>query len=291
MRVLLLTSAAISGALSLIMVFFLRRHREHAGFAAWTAASALISLMFLFAGLRGIIPPTISVIGVNATILTAAPLFLDGTRRFLGLTPPARGWYALSLAAFGACLYFLFARDEIAVRTSIVMLAGAAPFAAIVLLVARHRPSRESLLARALAVQLALLSASMVLRGFWVIGRPGFSLFYESPEQYLFFGLTVVLHLGVTVTFVLMTTERVAAQLAETGMELAARVEQLERTLAEVKTLRGLLPICASCKRIRDEHDVWIQMEVYVRDRSQAEFSHGLCPDCLPKYLSLPPRA
>ena len=273
------------------MVFFLRAHREHTGFAFWTAASAMISLQFLFLGLRGTIPTTLSVLGVNAMVLTAAPVFLDGTRRFLGLPRLAPSWYAFSLAAYCACLYFLFVRDDIAARTAIVMVAGAAPFAAIAVLVARHRPARQSLLAYALAVQLSLLTAAMVVRAIWVLGRPGFSLFYESPAQYLFFGATMVLHMGVTVTFILMIAERVTAQLAGTGVELAARVEQLERALAEVRTLRGLLPICASCKRIRDEEGAWIQMEVYVRDRSQAEFSHGLCPECLPKYLSMPRRA
>jgi hypothetical protein len=45
--------------------------------------------------------------------------------------------------------------------------------------------------------------------------------------------------------------------------------------------LRGLIPICASCKKIRDDKDYWSQVEVYVRDRSDAEFSHGMCPDCM----------
>jgi len=45
--------------------------------------------------------------------------------------------------------------------------------------------------------------------------------------------------------------------------------------------LRGLLSICAYCKRIRDELSVWQQLEVYVRDRTHAKFSHGICPACL----------
>lgn len=48
-----------------------------------------------------------------------------------------------------------------------------------------------------------------------------------------------------------------------------------------VRVLRGMLPICASCKRIRDPEARWHQMEVYIRDHSEAQFSHGLCDDCL----------
>jgi DNA-binding NtrC family response regulator len=60
-------------------------------------------------------------------------------------------------------------------------------------------------------------------------------------------------------------------------------IRELQQALAEVKTLSGLLPICASCKKIRDDKGYWSQIEVYIRDHSQAEFSHGLCPDCAKK--------
>ncbi len=59
--------------------------------------------------------------------------------------------------------------------------------------------------------------------------------------------------------------------------------ERVTAALADVKTLRGLLPICAWCKKIRDDHGYWSQLEVYVSRHTQAEFSHGICPDCLAK--------
>lgn len=55
---------------------------------------------------------------------------------------------------------------------------------------------------------------------------------------------------------------------------------QLEEALASVKTLRGLLPICANCKKIRDDQGYWKQIEVYIENHSEALFSHGLCPEC-----------
>ena len=55
---------------------------------------------------------------------------------------------------------------------------------------------------------------------------------------------------------------------------------ELQETLARVKTLSGLLPICASCKNIRDDKGYWNQIEAYVEERSEAEFSHGICPNC-----------
>jgi len=60
-------------------------------------------------------------------------------------------------------------------------------------------------------------------------------------------------------------------------------IRQLQEALAQVKKLSGLLPICASCKKIRDDHGYWQQVEEYIRDHSEAQFSHGICPDCARK--------
>jgi PAS domain S-box-containing protein len=57
-------------------------------------------------------------------------------------------------------------------------------------------------------------------------------------------------------------------------------VIDLKRALTEVRTLSGFLPICASCKKIRDDNGYWNQIESYIRDHSEAEFSHSICPDC-----------
>jgi len=58
-------------------------------------------------------------------------------------------------------------------------------------------------------------------------------------------------------------------------------IAHLNETLSKVKTLSGLLPICASCKKIRDDHGYWQKLETFVRDHSGAEFSHSICPDCM----------
>jgi PAS domain S-box-containing protein len=57
-------------------------------------------------------------------------------------------------------------------------------------------------------------------------------------------------------------------------------IYELTEALARVKTLSGLLPICASCKKIRDDQGYWQQVETYIRQRSEADFTHGICPDC-----------
>jgi sigma-B regulation protein RsbU (phosphoserine phosphatase) len=70
--------------------------------------------------------------------------------------------------------------------------------------------------------------------------------------------------------------------------ELRARIHVGQRTLnliANIKRLTGLLPICAYCKRIRSDHDYWEQVESYITERSDAHFSHGICPPCFEKAI------
>lgn len=61
-------------------------------------------------------------------------------------------------------------------------------------------------------------------------------------------------------------------------------VSQLKEALAEIKTLKGFIPICASCKKIRDDEGYWDQLEAYIGKHTDAKFTHGLCPECAEKY-------
>jgi len=79
---------------------------------------------------------------------------------------------------------------------------------------------------------------------------------------------------------------RIGARIVGLQQTLAARVSELQVALANVRQLSGLLPICAYCKRVRDDKDYWQQIEQYVGDHSQAEFSHGICPECLETQLA-----
>ncbi len=111
------------------------------------------------------------------------------------------------------------------------------------------------LVARARHDRLGLIVSHAVL---WLLGM---------------FGLGIgVRHLGLRVK-----ERREAAEARE------RLIGELQKALNNVRTLRGLVPICASCKKIRDDQGYWQQVEVYVRDHSEAEFSHSICPECTRK--------
>lgn len=73
------------------------------------------------------------------------------------------------------------------------------------------------------------------------------------------------------------------SELNETNRRLEENRDQLQEALANVKTLQGILPICSSCKKIRDDKGYWTQVESYVTEHTSAAFSHGLCPECFEK--------
>lgn len=72
----------------------------------------------------------------------------------------------------------------------------------------------------------------------------------------------------------------VGKRMVELQATLADKVNELQKALNEVRTLRGLIPICAKCKKIRDDKGFWQQVEVYVHNHTEANFTHGFCPEC-----------
>jgi DNA-binding response OmpR family regulator len=77
---------------------------------------------------------------------------------------------------------------------------------------------------------------------------------------------------------------QVGARVVTLQRQLAERVQELEDALARVKYLRGLLPICAYCKKIRNDQNYWQQVESYIAEHSDAQFSHSICPACYEQF-------
>ena len=78
----------------------------------------------------------------------------------------------------------------------------------------------------------------------------------------------------------LLRSIRYAIERKRIENEKAQVIVELQEALAKVKLLSGFIPICASCKKIRDDTGYWQQIEAYIQQHSNAEFSHSICPDC-----------
>ena len=97
-------------------------------------------------------------------------------------------------------------------------------------------------------------------------------LFWRS---YIIFSLVICIFLILIVVF--------SFRMDKAAKERENIILELQDALAEVITLRGIIPICSSCKKVRDDKGYWNQIESYIRDHSKADFSHSICPECAKK--------
>ncbi|MBC7236080.1 MAG: response regulator transcription factor [Chloroflexi bacterium] len=88
----------------------------------------------------------------------------------------------------------------------------------------------------------------------------------------------------------LLARVRVGERVVHLQNDLAHRVQELEQALSQVRTLQGMLPICANCKKIRDDEGYWHRVEEYISAHSDAVFTHGICPECMVTLYGIAPR-
>jgi hypothetical protein len=230
-----------------------------------------------------------SAIGINATFYVLIRTGLN--LRFAD--PSMTGAQIVASALWGTLALYALPRAR-----PIVLMLFLPAFAFGILRFDRRR--YFGLVAIILGIYAALLAVEAAL------GRPGFRLEYEAL-LFVIFGVALswFAYFG---GFVSSLRRRLVAQrldIARANEELRREIErrsltaqenlrliaELRESLANVKTLSGLLPICASCKKIRDDAGYWNQIEGYLRSHSDAEFTHGLCPDCAEKYFPPLPAA
>jgi hypothetical protein len=95
--------------------------------------------------------------------------------------------------------------------------------------------------------------------------------------------LIVILLIPILYFFVYRPLNTGMNEIDRLNREKDIKIDELNTALREIKTLRGIIPICASCKKIRYDKEHWKQIELYIKEHSDAEFSHGICPECAEK--------
>ena len=128
-------------------------------------------------------------------------------------------------------------------------------------------PARQQIIA-----PLLFTAGLVVLRLTWVTFGPASDLLGDL--------LVLAVANGIGVMFAVLRA-RLSDEISASHAHERATRERLEQSLAELTQLRGIIPICSYCKQVRTEQGDWQQIEAYVRGRSEAEFSHGICPSCL----------
>ena len=284
MRLLIVALVCTEVLLTLTLFIFRATRRVlYPGLGFWTTSEGLQALGYLLLALRGVAPDLESVYLANVLFPLAAVIRLDGTRRFFDLPPARRGWYALPVVQLLCLSLSTLVPNAEAFRGGVTSAAVAVPLFAMVAVIWRRSPPERWTFHATVGAAFGILGLILTVRAAvlaTMIRSTSYSWLAGTPLEESVFLAILLGHIAAVAGFLMLHSERLGTDLLRAQAGLQANVADLEQALAEVKTLSGLLPICAHCKKVRDDAGYWTQIEVFVRDRSEAEFSHGICPDC-----------
>jgi hypothetical protein len=253
--------AAIFACISIGFAVLRTVDKGNAGIAAWSLSFSCNGLGFLL--WSNILPIPRWQLYLVGDLLHVAGfiLLVFGAFRFFGNAMSAKAAVLIAAcAAFWlASVSLLFVRLDLAVfmlrllRSLIFVSAG-------IWILSRH--PKERLIGKSIA------GASMMAWGLYIVITAVWRLVSSTELQ---FGILAGFHVLAAFGMVAMVVDRIRLR-AEEGEQQLSRLE-------------GLLPICSYCKKIRDDGNKWQSLETYIEERSTAEFSHGICPECMKKHF------
>ncbi len=267
-RTLALATGMILVVISLNLAYFRYTSDSMHGVGSWALATFAGAVGLWMLSLRGLWPDWLTVIVANMLLGLFAAKIYQGLRRFLGRPP--RIWVTIVLVVGLGLGQVLFTYVHPSINARIILISlyffGISLGCARLLARATFDQAPHNRLLLISFGALALVHATRVVYTLTAASEPT-SFMTAGPFHALVILIDSALHCLVSIGLVFMCVRR---------MEVAMR-----RANAELRQLGGLLPICASCKRIRDDRGYWHQVEQYIQTHSEAEFTHGICPECM----------
>jgi len=268
-RTLSFVSAIISLVLSVCMVYIYTTRKTYDGFKYWMISSISYSLGMILMGFRGLLPDLLTIVLANTLLVTGFASIPHGLELFTNSL--RRTWLLVSSVILMLLVFYIFTYmvPNVNARIAIASVMVTVLYGYAAYLVHRRVPT-------VIRGRNMFLLAVLGIQALWTTLRALHAIFVETGIQdYMhasaFYGVSVVIFFSGNI-FVIIGLITLNFQKVEFDLRAA---------LEEVKTLRGIIPICSSCKKIRDDEGSWSQIEAYIRSHSHAEFSHGLCPDCM----------
>lgn len=270
-RTLSLTSGIVSLSLSICMMYVLFARKTYPGFNRWVLASFSYALGMVGISLRGYIPDFFSIVIANTLIIFGNTSIAVGLETFLGC--PKKRWICTgsNILIFTILLYATVISPNVTVRIVAISLimAGVWFYCAYI---------SHTYIPQYMKDKNILLTVIFSFESVWSIYRVIATVFLE-PSIHNFMNSSGVQTLSVLVfiggnIFVIVGLIVLSLQKLET--ELISAKE-------EIRKIQGIIPICSSCKKIRNDAGSWDQLELYFESHSDAEFSHSICPDCMKK--------
>ena len=271
MRTTFVVVSMLGLVLLVCMIYVSQTRKTYPGFHYWTASAVLYFMGNSLLGLRGILPDFFSIVLANALVTATFWIIPYGLALFVQRRHPVWPYLLPVLVVAAWVSYFTYVSPDIRLRIMFLSVMFTVATLYSIVLFKRYVPpflNGSSL----------LLTVTFSGGALWSTGRLLYTYFFEWDltsflSSSLMQSASIVIYCGLF-TFVCF------------GL-CVLNFQRLEHDLLEakdeVKVLKGILPICSSCKKIRDDQGYWSQVESYIREHSDATFSHSICPDCLKK--------
>lgn len=283
-RTLLLGVVIVSTVYGWGLLLYRTQQNTFPGFGFWTASFYTFALAYTFLLIREAIPLGLSIILGNACFMLAVLLRLDGVLRFTRNIPLKKIYYAIMIPFVVLIMIYCYWYPNILARTFIIGVFTSAIAAIISYIFFTTAPPSNKKIFYATGSITALLGLALLL-GPILFRIPASEDIFTLGNRYAAYYLII---LGFEISWgtclLMINNQRVEDELRATEKELRISNAQLEQAIREKNTLSGLLPICAHCKKIRDDKGYWNNLETYIETHSEADFSHSICPECAQKY-------
>lgn len=267
-KTLAFVSGIISLVLSICMLYVRQTRKTYPGFNEWTVASIFNFLGMFFLSLRGVLPDFFSVIIANSLLLLAQIYIASGLLSFADCRSKNRLFFSLVGLNFLLLAYFTYTVPDVNSRMSVMSI-----FMAIVNIINIHTlkndiPRLIEGKNRFLLTIFSFVAVFLFFRAFTAtfLENQIADFMISSAFRITSFMIFICGHVFIFFGLLVQNFRRVEAD--------------YQKSLTEIKTLRGIIPICSSCKKIRNDAGIWDRIETYFKEHSKAEFSHGICPDC-----------
>lgn len=279
-RTLFVANAATTMFVGFALFYYRAQRKVYPGFNYWMLGSLIVSLSYVATFLRGSIPELLSILIVNGGFVLSGVIRLDGVLGFSGRSPLHRSMYALPLVAMGCAAYYTLLDNDMTMRLVLLTVWICPILWVMAWLFLFQAPQPRRSLHRVAGVLTFCYGMAMLLRTLFYVENPPHQLFQNAHFNSLFFLYVLMFEIFSGLLIMMVNNQRMEEELTVSHQQLQEQVASLEQAMSEVKVLKGLLPICATCKKIRDDQGYWNQLETYIHRHSEATFTHGTCPDC-----------
>lgn len=271
MRTLIFVSGFTSLVLFFCMLYIWEHQQTYPGFLRWTFASLLNAAGMILISQRNFITDFLSIVVADVLLLAAMMLITSGLSLFV-MRNPRNGPYTATMVLFLAfILCFTYWWPSYPLRVIVYSLIQASLCLVAAYIIFRHLPAVVPGRNMTYFWFFILCSVFPILRAASTFTGP------QEPAEVLsvsFLNQVVILvglevYVIVDIGLIILNAQRIN--------------HELKTARDEIKTLTGFIPICASCKKIRDDEGSWNQLEAYLSQHTDVSFSHSLCPDCAQK--------